>query len=96
LRGGKTLKPADLRGRVHPRPGMGVGLATIDGDIRISGNLHALHTTLDPAKKAAGAVRIGVAIATLGLSLAGRAAVESARGDMDPCADVFDKGKSRS
>ena len=61
----------DLRGRVRPKPGMGVGLSAIDGDIRIAGKMRAMKVTLDPAGKPRAAVRIGAAVLTLGLSLAG-------------------------
>jgi hypothetical protein len=79
----------DLHGRVRPKPGMGVGLSAIVGDIRIAGNMRALKVTLDPAGKPGAAMRAGAAIATLGLSLAGSAIANAAREDSDPCAAVF-------
>ena len=82
-------KDVDLRGRLRPKPGMGVGLAAIAGDIRIAGNIRAMKVTLDPAGKPAAAARAGAAIATLGLSLAGSAMANAAREDSDPCAEVF-------
>lgn len=81
----------DLRGRVRPKPGMGVGLSAIAGDIRIAGNIRAMKVTLDPAAKPGAAVRAGAAILTLGLSLAGSAIANAAREDSDPCAAVFRK-----
>ena len=86
----------DLRGSVRPKPGMGVGFAAIDGDIRIAGKIRKMKASLDPAGKPAGVVRAGVAIATLGLSLAGSAAANAAREDSDPCADVFSGGARQS
>jgi AsmA family protein len=79
----------DLRGRLRPKPGMGVGFSAIAGDIRIAGNLRAMKVTLDPADSSKRALRAGAAIATLGLSLAGSALANAAREDIDPCAAVF-------
>ena len=79
----------DLRGRVQPKPGATVGLAHIVGDVRIAGNIRAMKTTFDPAGKAGAVARAGVAVATLGLSLAGSAMANSAREDIDPCSAVF-------
>ena len=79
----------DLHGRVRPKPGMGVGLSSIVGDIRIAGKMRALKVTLDPAGKPGAALRAGAAIATLGLSLAGSAVANAAREDVDPCEAVF-------
>ena len=81
----------ELLGRLRPKPGSGVGLASIAGDIRIGGNLRAIKTTLDPASAGKAAVRAGVAVATLGLSLAGGVAANNARADTDPCEAVFAK-----
>lgn len=86
----------DLRGRVRPKPGMGVGLSAIDGDIRITGKMRSIKVTLDPAGKPRAAVRIGAAVLTLGLSLAGSAVANAAREDSDPCAAVFNKTVRRS
>ena len=82
----------DLHGRVRPKPGMGVGLSAIVGDIRIAGNMRALKVALDPAGKPGAAMRAGAAIATLGLSLA---IANSAREDSDPCAAVFKEPLAR-
>jgi hypothetical protein len=82
-------KDVDLRGRLRSKPGMGVGMSNIAGGIRISGNIRAMKTTLDPAGKPEAALRAGAAIATLGLSLAGSAAANTAREDVDPCEAVF-------
>ena len=81
----------DLHGRLRPKPGSGVGLAAIAGDIRIGGNLRAMKTTLDPASAPGAVLRAGAAVATLGLSLAGTAAANNARADTDPCEAVFAK-----
>jgi hypothetical protein len=48
-----------------------------------------MKTTFDPAGKAGAVARAGVAVATLGLSLAGSAMANSAREDIDPCSAVF-------
>ena len=79
----------ELRGRVRPKPGMGVGLSAIAGNIRIAGKMRAMKVTLDPAATPELAVRAGAAIATLGLSLAGSAIANAAREDSDPCEAVF-------
>jgi AsmA family protein len=79
----------DLRGRLLQKPGAGVGFSAIAKDLRISGNIRQMHVSLDPAGKPAAAARAGAAIATLGLSLAGSAAKNAARVDIDPCAAVF-------
>ena len=84
-------REVDLRGRLRPKPGMGVGLSAIAGDIRIAGNIRAMKVTLDPAAAPKLAARTGAAIATLGLSLAGSAIANAAREDTDPCAAVFTK-----
>ena len=81
----------DLRGRLRPKPGIGVGLADIAGDIRISGNIRAMKVTLDPDAKPKAVLRAGAAIATFGLSLAGSAIANAAREDVDPCTAVFRK-----
>lgn len=81
----------DLRGRVRPKPGLGVGLAAIAGDIRISGKIRAMKVTLDPAAKPAVVARAGAAILTLGLSLAGKAVANATREDDRPCEEVFSK-----
>ena len=84
-------REVDLRGRMRPKPGMGVGLSAIAGDIRIAGNIRAMEVTLDPAAAPKVAARTGAALATFGLSLAGSAIANAAREDTDPCAAVFTK-----
>lgn len=81
----------DLRGRMRSKPGMGVGLSNIAGGVRISGNIRALKTTLDPAGGPETALRAGAAVATLGLSLAASSMANAAREDVDPCEAVFAK-----
>lgn len=79
----------ELRGRVKPKTGT-VGLATIAGDIQITGKLRSPHASLDPVSAPAAIVRGAAAIVTLGLSAAGTAAgtAEQARKN-DPCEVVF-------
>jgi len=79
----------DLRGRLRARPGLGAGLSNIAKDIRISGNLRDMKVTLDPADAGNRVLRAGAAVATLGLSLAGSAANNARREDVDPCAAVM-------
>lgn len=80
----------DLRGRLRPKPGTGAGFADIAKDIRISGNIRDMKVRLDPADAGRTALRAGAAVATLGLSVAGSAAANTARGEIDPCAMVFE------
>ena len=79
----------ELHGRVKPKAGT-VGLATIAGDIQITGKLRAPRASLDPVGTPAAIVRGAAAIVTLGLSAAGTAAgtAEQARKN-DPCEIVF-------
>ncbi|HEX7403176.1 MAG TPA: hypothetical protein VF287_04105, partial [Usitatibacter sp.] len=67
-----------------------VGLATIAGDIRITGKIRKPHASLDPVGTPAAIVRAGAAIATAGLSLVGtaRADAEHAKTN-DACEAVF-------
>jgi uncharacterized protein involved in outer membrane biogenesis len=79
----------DLRGRVQPRSGK-VGLATIAGDIRISGKIRHPHVNLDAIGAPAAFVRAGAAIATAGLSLIGTAKADAADAKKnDACEAVF-------
>jgi hypothetical protein len=81
----------DLRGRVQPRTGT-VGLASIAGDIQITGKLRAPKTALDSISAPSAVMRGAAALATLGLSAVGTATAdaESAR-KSDPCEAVFAK-----
>jgi uncharacterized protein involved in outer membrane biogenesis len=79
----------DLRGRVQPRSGK-VGLATIAGDIRISGKIRHPHVNLDSVGAPAAFVRAGAAIATAGLSLIGTAKIDAENAKKnDACEAVF-------
>jgi uncharacterized protein involved in outer membrane biogenesis len=78
----------DLRGRVQPKPGMGVGLAAFAGEIRIAGKMRRMQVTLDPAASAKVAMRAAAAVLTLGLSVAGNAIADKAHADSDPCSVV--------
>ena len=80
----------DLRGRLRKKPGLGPGYADIAKDLRISGNMRNMKVTLDPADAGKRTLRAGAAVATLGLSLAAASAADSGRGDVDPCAAVFE------
>lgn len=72
----------DLRGRVKPRSGAGPRLSIIAGDVKIAGNIRSPKMSVE----AAGAVaRVGVAIATAGISLVGTAIADAANADFDPC-----------
>lgn len=77
----------DLRGRVQPLSGK-VGLATIAGDIRISGKIR--HPNAGLAGAPGAIVRAGAAIATAGLSLVGTAMADAEQAKKnDACEAVF-------
>ena len=79
----------DLRGRVRPKTGT-VGLASIAGDIKITGKLRAPHASLDPVGTPAALARGAAAIATVGLSLVATASADAAQARKnDPCELVF-------
>jgi hypothetical protein len=79
----------DVSGRVKPKSGVRLGLATIAGDVRIAGPLRHPKMTLDPASTPALIARAGAAIATLGLSAVGTALVDAAQAKKnDPCEAV--------
>jgi hypothetical protein len=80
----------DLRGRLKPKPGSGGGLASIAGDVQITGKIREMKMKLDPAGAPAAVVRGAAAIATLGLSLVGSALINSGK-EPDPCEVVFSK-----
>jgi hypothetical protein len=77
----------DLRGRLKPKPGAGVGLAAIAGDIQISGKMRELKVHLDPAGAPGAIARGAAAIATAGLSLL----LSGSSSGPDPCEAVFSR-----
>ena len=79
----------DLRGRLKPKPGSGVGFASIAGDVKIGGKMREMKMSLDPAGAPAAVARGAAAIATAGLSLVGSALINSSGKDPDPCEVVF-------
>ena len=80
----------DVSGRVKPKSGVGLGLATIAGDVKIAGPLRQPKMTLDPAGTPELLARAGAAIATLGISAAGTAMVDAAQAKKnDPCEVVL-------
>jgi hypothetical protein len=82
---------ADLTGPVRPR-GEGVGLAAIADDIRISGPIHKLAVSLDPASTPKVVAKGVAAVATAGLSVF--ATASSGKGEPDPCVAAFKPGRS--
>lgn len=79
----------DLRGRVKARSGVGLGLAILAGDVKITGKIRHPKMSLE----ASGAVaRVGAAIATAGISLVGTALVDAAGADANPCQLALGKG----
>lgn len=83
----------DMKGSVRPKPGQGVGLATIADDIQIAGPLRKMRVRLDPESKPAVIAKGVLAVATAGLSAVATAASNSAGPDPDPCEKVFGKGR---
>lgn len=79
----------DLTGRVRPKPGEGVGLATIADDIRIDGPIRKMHVALDAASTPKVIAKAAGAIATVGLSVLATAASNASSSDPDPCEAVF-------
>lgn len=80
----------DVSGRVKPKSGVSLGLATIAGDVKIAGALRQPTMTLDPAGTPELVARTGAAIATLGISAVGTALVDAAQAKKnDPCEVVF-------
>jgi hypothetical protein len=75
----------DLRGRLQPKPGAGVGLSAIAGDIQISGKIREMKVHLDPAGAPGAIARGAAAIATAGLSLL----LSGSSSGPDPCEAVF-------
>ena len=78
----------DLRGRL--RPIAGVGLATIAGDVKITGTVRQPRMSLDESAAPKALARGAAAVTTLGLSVLGTALADSeeARSN-DPCLAVF-------
>ena len=74
----------DLRGKLRPKPGTGVGLSTIADDLQVEGPLRKMKMRLDPAKKPETIAKGVAAIATAGLSVLAKAAAQD-RHDTDPC-----------
>jgi hypothetical protein len=81
----------DLKGSVRPKPGEGVGLATIADEIQITGALRKMQVRLDPESKPKAIAKGALAVATVGLSALATAASNSASPDRDPCEAVFSK-----
>ena len=78
----------DLRGRLKGKHG--VGLATIVGDVKITGPVKAPKMTLDESARPKAIARGALAVATLGLSAIGTAAKDSEEvRKNDPCEAVF-------
>lgn len=77
----------ELRGRMKPRPGAGISLATITGDVQITGMILEPKMTL---QKPATVARVGAAFATLGITAVGTAIADAADAKReDPCEQVF-------
>ncbi|HUP96446.1 MAG TPA: AsmA family protein [Usitatibacter sp.] len=78
----------ELKGRLRPKSG--VGLATIAGDVKITGTVRQPRMSLDEAATPKAVARGAAALATLGLSVVGTAIADSqdARRN-DPCEAVF-------
>lgn len=79
----------DLRGRLRPHTGINLGVASITGDVRISGLLRKPGMHLAPLGTPAAVARVGAAIVTGGLSLVATAAWDAAVKGEDPCDSIF-------
>jgi uncharacterized protein involved in outer membrane biogenesis len=81
----------DLKGRVRPKPGAGVGLSTIADDIQIAGKIRHMKVRLDPESKPKAIAKGALAIATAGISAVATAASNDEAPDPDPCEKVFSR-----
>ena len=79
----------DLRGRIVPRRGSRIGLASFAGDVQIGGKFAKPTIQLDPAAAPAVLARAGAAIATAGVTVLGTALLDSAESKNDPCEAVL-------
>ena len=80
----------ELRGRVKPLHPGNVAMASIAGDVLISGPIRKPHIEHDPVKTPMAVARGAAAIATLGLSALATASSDAAEAKQnDPCAAVF-------
>lgn len=82
----------DLHGRVRGRHGIALGIASVGGDVGITGPIRKPHMALDPAGTPAALARLGAAIVTGGVSLLATAAWDAANPASDPCQAVFRHG----
>ena len=78
----------DLRGRVVPRRGSRIGLASFAGEVQIGGKFAKPTIQLDPAAAPAVLARAGAAIASAGVTVIGTALIDSAESRIDPCEKV--------
>lgn len=78
----------DLRGKIISRSGIGIGLASLAGDVQITGKLAKPAMRLDPDAKPAILARAGAAIASAGVTLLGSALMDVAESQNDPCEQV--------
>jgi hypothetical protein len=81
----------DLKGRVRPKPGAGVGLSTIADDIQIAGKIRHMKVRLDPESTPKAIAKGALAIATAGISAVATAASNDEAPDPDPCEKVFSR-----
>ncbi len=79
----------DLRGNVHARSGVRIGLASIASDVQIAGKLAKPTMQLDPNATPAVLARAGAAIASAGATLIGGALVDALETKNNPCEKVF-------
>lgn len=75
----------DLRGRLVPRSGPRIGLASLAGEVQITGRLAKPTMQLDPDAKPAVVARAGAALATAGVTLLGSALIDAAEAKNNPC-----------
>lgn len=79
----------DLRGRLVPRSGPRIGLASIAGEVQVMGRLARPKMQLDPAARPAVLARAGAAIASAGATIIGSALIDSAESKNNPCDAVL-------
>ena len=75
----------DLRGPVHARTGIALGVTTFANGVKIEGKIAASHVGLDKADAPGAVARVAAAILTSGASVVGTALWDSAQKQPNPC-----------
>lgn len=79
----------DLRGRLVPRSGPRIGLASFAGEVQVTGRFARPRMRLDPDARPAVLARAGAAIASAGVTVLGTALADAAESKNNPCEAVL-------